>query len=142
MKAQEKRETSIKALVFRLLLLLYICTVAYLCFANMRHLPDVPRTFFGIPTDKVVHFCMFFPFPIFGFLAYDRYSESIWHTIGIILNVASSGCIFAGLTEIIQGQIIYRSQDINDFAADCLAICISATLVLIWRIFIIKKKGK
>ena len=142
MKDTVKHETSVRALLFRLLLLLYICTVAYLCFANMKNLPHVPRSFFGIPTDKIVHFCMFFPFPIFGFLACDDYSRSFLHTIGTVLNITSFGCIFAGLTEIIQGQIIYRSQDIHDFAADCLAIGISASIVLIWRIISITRKKK
>ena len=125
------RQNRTRALVFRLLMILYVAAVAWLCFANFHRLPDVPRTFFGIPTDKVVHFCMFFPFPILAFFAYDKITETPLQALAALLCICAFGGIFAGLTEIIQGSLPYRRQDIKDFGADCLAIGIASILTFI-----------
>ena len=53
-----------RSIIAKIVMLLYVVAVAYLCFANFHKLPEVPKTFLGIPMDKIVHFCMFFPFPI------------------------------------------------------------------------------
>lgn len=129
-----------RTLLFRIAMLIYIAAVAYLCLANFKSLPKVSREFFGIPTDKIVHFCMFFPFPILGFYAYDKYTETPWQALAAIVSVCAFGGIFAGLTELIQGTLSYRSQDIRDFGADCLAIGISALLVFCYDVYKMKKK--
>ena len=104
-----------RSIIAKIVMLLYVVAVAYLCFANFHKLPDVPKTFLGIPMDKIVHFCMFFPFPILAFFAYDK------------------------LTEIIQGSLPYRSQDIHDFGADLLSIGISGLLVFLYDVSKMKK---
>ena len=60
-------------IAIRLLFILYIAGVLYLCFGHFDNTPSVPLTLWGIPTDKVVHFAMFFavvawftPLIIFG----------------------------------------------------------------------------
>ena len=134
------RQNRTRALVFRLLMILYVAAVAWLCFANFHRLPDVPRTFFGVPTDKVVHFCMFFPFPILAFLAYDPYTRTPWQALAALVSICAVGGIFAGCTEFIQEQLTYRSKDIHDFGADCLAIGIAGVLVFLIDVLKMRKK--
>ena len=128
-----------RSIIAKIIMLLYVVAVAYLCFANFHKLPDVPKTFLGIPMDKIVHFCMFFPFPILAFFAYDKLTETPWQALAALLCICAFGCIFAGLTEIIQGSLPYRSQDIHDFGADLLSIGISGLLVFLYDVSKMKK---
>lgn len=135
---KKKEETSTRALVSRILMILYILAVGFLCFNNFKDLPEAPKYLFGIPMDKIAHFCMFFPFPLLGFFSFDHLRWSAVETIGHVISLIAWGCIFAGLTEIIQGMLPYRSQDINDFKADVLAIAVSSTIVLLIDLFLVK----
>lgn len=138
-----KAQTSSRALAFRILMALYLIAVATLCFVQINKIPDeVPKMIFGIPIDKVVHFCMFFPFPIIGFFSFDHSKWSVARTFGKILELAAYGCIFAGFTEFIQGMLPYRTEDIADFKADTLAICLASLLVFVIDIFFIKHSGR
>lgn len=130
-----KNEPSTRALLFRIALILYIIAVAYLCFANFNKLPDVPRKFLGLEMDKIVHFCMFFPFPIMGFLAYGKKTKSKGESIALMITICAIGCIFAGLTEMIQGMMPYRTEDIRDYKADLIAIGISSLITLFADIY-------
>lgn len=125
---------------FKFLTVIYVAAVVYLCVANFGKMPDIDKFIFGIPTDKIVHFCMFFPFPILCFFSYGSKYKSAIQAIGALLVICSFGCIFAGLTEIIQGSLPYRSEDIRDFAVDCLAICLSTVIVLVLTLSKIKKR--
>lgn len=125
-----KKKTSTRAIVFKILMLGYILSVMYLCFANFNKLPDVPRQLFGIPMDKIVHFCMFFPFPIFGFYAYDRLTDTPLKALAAVIMLFAFGGIFAGLTEIAQGMLPYRTEDIKDFKADLIGIGLASVIVL------------
>ena len=117
--------------LFRILLLCYLAALAFLCFWHFKSLPDVPRTLWSIPMDKVVHFCMFLPFPILVYLAVDRYTVKPWHSILFALGVFLLGCLLAAGTELIQGMTAWRSKDPLDFRADALALSISSLLVCI-----------
>lgn len=134
----KKNETSTRALISRILMILYILAVGFLCFNNFKDVPDVPKTLFGIPMDKVVHFCMFFPFPLLGFFSFDHNRWSKLETFGHMLSLFAWGCIFAGITEMVQGMLPYRTEDILDFRADVLAIAISSLLVFLIDIFLVK----
>ena len=123
------KKTETRALVFKILMLMYILTVMYLCFADFKDLPDVPKTLWGIPMDKIVHFCMFFPFPILGFYAYDTLPGTPLKAFAAIIVLFSFGGIFAGLTETVQGMMPYRTEDIADFKADLLALALSSVIV-------------
>ena len=61
--------TTPKTILARFLFFLYLAGIAFLCFMHVDKLPDVQKFIFGIPTDKVVHFGMFLPFPILAYLA-------------------------------------------------------------------------
>ena len=109
--------------------------VAFLCFADFNDLPDIQKTILGFPADKVVHFCMFFPLPIIGYMAFGVEQDTRFRTLLAIINICAFSCIFAGVTELVQGSLPYRSEDINDFAVDCLSIGISGLLVFIFALF-------
>jgi len=137
-----KNETSTRALVCRILMLLYIFAVAFLCFKNFKKLPDVPRMLFGIPIDKVVHFCMFVPFPVLGYYSFDHERWSVGKTFGKIIEVFSYGVIFAGVTELVQSMLPYRTQDIKDFKADVIAVGLATIFVFILELLIRKRRRK
>ena len=120
-----------RSILSKIIMLLYVVAVAYLCFANFHKLPDVPKTFLGIPMDKIVHFCMFFPFPVLAYLAYDHLTDTPLKALAALISICAIGCIFAGLTEIVQGMLPYRYEDIHDYAADCIAIGIAGILTFI-----------
>lgn len=136
-----KKGSTAGTIIFNLLLFGYVATVGILCFANLNSLPDIDRFIFGIPTDKIVHFCMFFPFPILAFFAYDQKTDTVLKAVGAVIVIWAIGGIFAGLTETIQGLLPYRSEDIGDFKADMLAITLSSIIVVTIDILqIIRKK--
>ncbi len=134
------KQNRTRSIIFSITMVLYLGTVGYLCFANFHKLPDVPPSFLGIPVDKIVHFAMFFPFPILAYLAYDRLTDTPLKAFGALISICAIGCIFAGVTEIIQGSLSYRSQDPRDFGADCLAICLASILTFIIDISKMRKR--
>lgn len=125
---------------WHLLMVLYMATVAYLCLASFESLPDVGRSFFGIPTDKLVHFAMFFPFPILTSLSIRSKGKTpwlaIWRTLGIFL----AGCAIAALTELLQGLTATRTPDAADFEADILALAVSSAITFTTLAICAKRK--
>lgn len=104
--------------IYRTLLLLYIGAVIFLCLMNPESLPDVERYYFGLPADKIVHFIMFFPYPILSGLSFMHKEFSIARNLAILLVLAVVGAGMAYGTEVLQGHTAYRSYDFADFAAD------------------------
>jgi len=120
------------SIAFKAVFYLYLAAVAVLCFGNFQSLPSVSSTILGIPTDKIVHFCMFFPFPILAFLAYDKFTGTRKSVIIFALITFGAGCIIAAATEIGQALLTdYRSGDHTDFIADFLAL-LSSSLIATW----------
>ena len=132
-------QNSLRPLISRIALVAYIILVGYLLFANLHNVPDIPRKIFGIDADKVVHFCLFFPFPILGYLSCDNKNENVVSFIGKMLCILAIGGVFAGLTEIIQGLVPYRTEDVHDYAADMLSMAIASIIVAILRLTRIRK---
>ena len=116
---------------FRIVFLLYLAALAYLCFGHFDSLPRVKPYFLGLPIDKVVHFVMFFPFPLLLFAAFDRITVKPWQSLVFALGAFALGCLLAAGTEIGQGLTGYRSPDTRDFLADTVSLGISSLLVLI-----------
>jgi len=122
-----------KKLILRVLFFLYLAAVLFLCFGKFESTPDVPGTFLGIPTDKLVHFFMFFPFPILAFLAFDKYTDTPKSTFLFSGITWVLGMLLAFGTEWGQAHLTdYRSGDPWDLAADALSITLSTVLVIIW----------
>ncbi len=114
-----------------ILLLIYLAAVAYLCFGNFESMSEISKTFLGIPTDKLVHFLMFFPFPFLVFLAIDKYTTKPWHSALFAILTFIAGCLLAGASEIGQSLTSYRECDIKDFLADALSLAVSSLIVFI-----------
>ena len=98
---------------------------------HVDKLPDVQKFIFGIPTDKVVHFGMFLPFPILAYLAYDHLTNKLSHAAFFALGTLAIGMLIAFATEYVQGMLPYRSMEMADFKADALALAISTVFVFI-----------
>ena len=120
-----------RRLIARILFFLYLVAVLVLCFGQFKDALSVPWTLLGIPSDKLVHFCMFFPFPILAFLAFDKYTETPRSTFlfsGITFLV---GVALAFGTEWGQAHLTdYRSGDPLDLLADGTALVLSTLLVI------------
>ena len=119
--------------VFQCGFVLYILAVLFLCFGKFENTPDVPWSLLGIPSDKLVHFCMFFPFPILAFLAFDRFTETPKSTVLFSGITWVLGLVLAFATEWGQAHLTdYRSGDPWDLLADGLANTLSTIVVIIW----------
>ena len=124
-----------KKLISRVLLLLYLAALLVLCFGHFTSSPDVPKSLWGIPMDKVVHFLMFLPFPILCFLAFDRYTETPRTSLLFTGITLAAGLLLALATEWGQARLTsYRTGDGWDFLADAIALTLSSVIVLIWDI--------
>ena len=115
----------------KLVFLVYLAFVAYLCFGHFTSLPDVPRVIWGIPIDKWVHFLMFFPFPVLFYWAFRWPTKKWWHSLLLVAGILVLGAAIASGTEAIQGMTVYRTADILDFKADFKAMCLSSVIVMI-----------
>lgn len=124
------------SLVFaRILFVVYLLAVVYLCFCDLQGLPHVSRRFMGIETDKIVHFLMFLPYPILLYYALGMKVGNPFMALVFILLIFGSGCLIAGGTEILQGKTGYRVADIRDFKADSLSLAIGSLIVFIIDLF-------
>ncbi len=125
-------KTSLKR-IFQLGFIVYLLAVLYLCFGKFENTPDLPWSFLGIPSDKLVHFCMFFPYPILAFLAFDRFTDTPKSTFLFSGITWVLGLVLAFATEWGQAHLTdYRSGDPWDLLADVLAITLSTILVIFW----------
>ena len=97
--------------LFRLLTLLYLAAVAVLCFAKFSSLSSVPGSFLGIPTDKIVHFLMFMPFPVLALLSFELKKPHLFKLVLIVVLLFITGCLLAWATEYVQGLLPYRDMD-------------------------------
>ena len=122
-----------RRLIARILFFLYLAAVLVLCFGQFKDAPSIPWTLLGIPSDKLVHFCMFFPFPILAFLAFDKYTETPRSTFLFSSITFLVGVALAFGTEWGQAHLTtYRSGDPLDWLADISALFISTLIVIIW----------
>lgn len=114
-----------------LLFLAYVAGIAWLCFGTFTPDPDIPRTIFGIPTDKCVHFAMFLPFPILGTLAFDFCSW--WRPLCIMTLLAN---LSAFTLEHLQSRITTtRITDPTDLNANILGITLGLLVAILIGLF-------
>ena len=117
--------------LMKLLFVLYIACLLFLCFGKFDNTGDVPMSLLGIPTDKIVHFCMFFPFPILAFFAFDRFTDTVRSTLLFTGITFCVGILIALGTEWGQARLTtYRSGDSLDLLADAIALALSTLLVI------------
>lgn len=114
-----------------LLFMAYAGLVAWLCFGTFTPDPDIPRTIFGIPIDKCVHFAMFLPFPILGTLAFDF--RSWWRTLCLSTLLAN---LMAFVFETFQTRINpARTTDPTDLNANLLGITLGLLIAILIGLF-------
>lgn len=115
----------------RILFLLYISAVLFLCFSDFSGVSEAPVQFLGFDADKVVHFLMFLPFPLLFYFSFRPAAGKAWHSLLIALGILLIGSIIAASTEIVQDFLPYRESDIADFMADFIALCCSSAAILV-----------
>lgn len=124
MKALKRRHMAI------LLFALYLAAVAYLCFLKPGSIPVLQQFIFGIPTDKVIHFIMFLPYPVLAYISFrpDRKGVSI-HLIALAAIIAVGAAMAMGVERL---QIAAgRNYDIKDFYANIAGMAAGAVITLI-----------
>jgi VanZ family protein len=109
----------------------YMAAILALCLINTDSLPELPKTFLGIPLDKFVHFMMFFPFTILGYSAFAPEAESKWKRLTRLLIIILSGSVFIFSTEKLQALTSYRSYELMDMTADSLGLIAGGLLTFI-----------
>lgn len=122
-------------IISRILFCLYVTAVILLCIIKTESLPELPKTFLGIPLDKIVHFIMFLPFPILSYATFCHKDSSIWRDLALMAIICITGGVFAYSTEILQSMTDYRSSDIMDIAADGAGLLCGTLAIIIYIIF-------
>ncbi len=111
--------------------ILYMGFLAYLCFGHPTAFFKVPRTLWGIPIDKVIHFAMFFPYPFFAQAAF--FFKNRWRSLVFVI---ITGIIFCYTFELLQDKITtYRTSDPWDLSANIAAVTIGSTIIAIVTLF-------
>ena len=122
-------------IISRILFCLYVTAVILLCIIKTESLPELPKTFLGIPLDKVAHFIMFLPFPILSYATFCHKDSSIWRDLALMAIICITGGVFAYSTEILQSMTDYRSSDIMDIAADGAGLLSGTLATIIYILF-------
>lgn len=132
-----------RALLFwRLMVLLYLAGVVFVCFGTPDSLPQINEWNCFIPFDKLVHFLLFTPFPIVSFFALRLERRLTGKTALVIGALLLLGILLAGCTELIQGMIEYRDKDVMDFVADGLGLTASSLLLTLLLLFFGKPRTR
>lgn len=114
-----------------LLFCIYVIAVVLLCVIQTDDIPELPKTFLGIPMDKMAHFIMFCPFVILGYSAFYPTRQELWRKIAVLSILTLLGCVFAFSTERLQAMTSYRSYEIKDMVADGIGLLTGAAATLI-----------
>lgn len=117
------------------IIIFYLC-----CLIPQQDIPDVGFEFF-IPTDKIVHFLMFFGLAAvasFNYI-YDKKGKII--ILKLVVFAILIPILYGGLIEIIQEKYYpERSGDWYDFLADALGALASIPLSLWFRRFLLDRQ--
>ena len=113
--------------------------VAVLCFTQGEQLPELPNTWFGLPSDKVAHALMFFPFTILGYLSFTSEENSTLQKVAVLTVLIAVGCGMAYATERIQRVLGYRAYEKSDMKADMAGLGLGTLISIMFIIFSTKK---
>lgn len=118
-------------IIMPLLFCLYLTGVALLCFMHEEAFPNVSKTIFGFPAEKVAHFVMFLPFLPLSYFTFRKKRQSKFVKFVILTLLLALGAGTAYLTEIIQERLGYRSYEMSDFHIDCMGLGVGYVLITI-----------
>ena len=124
----------------RVLLVIYLAAVFFLCFATISSPDDMPRAFIGIPMDKLAHFLMFLPMPLLCCFAV-RTDKLEGNMFTVLLSAFMLTLLLGGLIEIFQGFTATRSRDFMDFVADSVGAAAGSAAALIITKCYFKRTG-
>lgn len=113
---------SIKINRMVILFMLYMTALGLLCFLHGDSLPNITGTWFGFRADNVAHAAMFLPFVPLAFLSISIRKTNFLKEMLLLIFVTVVGACIAYATELIQGQLKYRSYELKDFMADCVGL--------------------
>lgn len=122
-----------KSHIYRVLMLLYLGAVCLLCFANLGDMGPKEQLW-GIPSDKLVHCLLFFPFPLLAWGCTLSEKESVPRTLGLILLFFILGAALGFLTEYIQDLLPNRCRETMDFLADLCGITAACLALMIYKL--------
>lgn len=114
-----------------LLFAFYLAAVAYLCFLKPGSIPVLQQFIFGIPTDKVIHFIMFLPYPVLAYISFRPDRKGICAHIIVfaaILLVGAAMSIGVERLQIAAG----RNYDIKDFYANIAGMAAGAAITTVF----------
>ena len=111
--------------------ILYLGVLVYLCFGHPTAFFKVPRSLWGIPIDKVIHFLMFFPYPFFAQAAF--YFKNRWRSLVFVI---ITGIIFCFAFELLQDKITtYRTTDSWDLFYNVAAVTAGSSIIALFTLF-------
>ena len=110
---------------------IYIATVLALCVIKTDNIPELPKYFIGIPLDKIMHFLMFTPFSVLGYMSFYPDEKGTLREIAILGILCILGAGFAISTERLQAMTDYRAFELADLTADYIGVAAGAAIVLI-----------
>ena len=111
--------------------ILYLGTLAYLCFGHPTTFFKVPRYIWGIATDKIIHFAMFFPYPFFAQAAFCF--KNRWRSLVFVI---LTGIIFCYTFELLQDKITtWRSTDPWDLSVNIASVSVGSLIIAIVNLF-------
>ena len=113
------------------LLCVYLATLILLCMMKTDSMPEVKFTLLGLPLDKVLHFCMFLPYPMLAFQVFVQKGSTCLHEILLLGIILIFGAGLAYGTERLQGLTDYRSYEMADLFADMIGLIAGAAAVLL-----------
>ena len=123
--------------LFKFLFFLYLIILFLLMVMTIKtDQIGVPSFIFGIAIDKVVHFTLFFPYPLLIWLAFNEYFIKVFKNLTILI-IGISGFVLAFVAEYMQSFNPYRNFDLYDILANIIAI-IAGTLILALIRYLIK----
>lgn len=120
----------------KVLLIIYLATVFFLCFWKFQSTGvDLGQYFLGIRLDRYAHFSMFFPFSFLIWFAYFKnWGKNNSPKLGLkLVIVFIIGLILAVITELGQKYIFEgRSGELLDFVADSLGVASGSIFIYIF----------
>ena len=126
--------------ILKAIFILYIIGLCFCCFWNFRSSIDLSTELWGIPKDKIAHFCMFFPFPIIFYLAFPKLRNTPRRYLKFSILALATGVATGLVIEIIQGWSGYRSCDMTDLLADFCGLAAAVLILQAFEAFVMNKR--
>ena len=117
------------------LVIFYLC-----CLIQPSDVPEVDFDFF-VPTDKLVHFCMYFGLSLGASANYIYNKKGEFKTYKLVIGAFFIPIIYGGFIEIAQHyHFPSREGDWFDFLADVLGSLSAIPLAIYFKNFMLKKQ--